>query len=76
MGADGEGSPFGSAGRQEQHGGCVMGQKYLPNKNSLEQAGHVTIDRHLIVYIEVNIKFIVCMCNLIVLQHNLLHLKA
>lgn len=73
MGADGEGSPFGSAGRQEQHGGCVY---ILPNKNSLEQAGHVTSDRHLIVYMEVNIKFIVCMCNLIVLQHNLLHLKA
>lgn len=49
---------------------------FLPNKNSLEQAGHVTSDRHLIVYMEVNIKFIVCMCNLIVLQHNLLHLKA
>lgn len=54
----------------------VLWAKNICQINSLEQAGHVTSDRHLIVYMEVNIKFIVCMCNLIVLQHNLLHLKA
>lgn len=70
MSADGEGVSLETPAGKNNIVLCWL------NKNSLEQAGHVTTDRHLIVYIEVNIKLIVCMRNLIVLQDNLLHLKA